>query len=80
MQSLYYSLKEESTAVLFISLLILLSRSPIIVGREQVTKIKIPSLRHTHFERQGKSGTPLTHGSHFLNMKKNKNEMYAFSV
>lgn len=78
-QSLYYSLKEKRTAVLFISLPILPS-SPIIAGREQVTKIKIPSLGHTDFERHGKPGTLLTHGSHFLNMKKNKMQMYAFLV
>lgn len=79
-QSLYYSLKEKSTAVLFISLPILPSRSPSIAGREQVTKIKIPSLGHIDFERHGKPGTLLTHGFHFLNMKKNKTQMYAFLV
>jgi len=50
-QNLYYCLKEKSTAVLFISLPILPLRSPVTVGREQVTKIKIHSLGHTDFER-----------------------------
>lgn len=50
------------------------------MGREQVTKLKISSLGHVDFERRGKSGTILTQGSHFLNVKKNKNPVYAFSV
>lgn len=50
------------------------------MGREQVTKIKIPSLGHGDFERQGKSGTLLAHGSHLANMKGEKNPMHAFSV